>query len=146
MEHWLQPLVPLCVARTRRSSSPCVEPVEEAQDLVSYCHTTFDRLTVRQTEASLQAQTLASADVLAWSLCKGDNGVYQTESDQLYVPDYDNLRRECFELVHSDAFSGHFGIARTIVKARRHSFWHSLSKDIKVWVTSCDSCQRVKGC
>ena len=107
---------------------------------MSYCRKTFfDRL-----EANLQAQTLASVDVLAWSLHKGEDGVYQTESDQLYVPDYDNLRRECFELVHSDAFSGHFGIARTIVKARRHFFWPTLSKDIKDWVTSCDSCQRVK--
>ena len=45
MEHWLQPLVPLCVARTRRSSSPCAEPVGEAQDPVSYCRKTFfDRL------------------------------------------------------------------------------------------------------
>ena len=140
MEHWLQPLVPLCVARTRRSSSPCAEPVGEAQDPVSYCRKTFfDRL-----KASFKAQTLASADVLAWSLRKGEDGVYQTESDQLYVPDYDNLRRECFELVHSDALSGHFGIARTIVKARRHFFWPSLSKGIKDWVTSCDSCQRVK--
>ena len=95
-------------------------------------------------KASFKAQTLASADVLAWSLRKGEDGVYQTESDQLYVPDYDNLRRECFELVHSDALSGHFGIARTIVKARRHFFWPSLSKGIKDWVTSCDSCQRVK--
>ena len=107
---------------------------------MSYCRKMFfDRL-----KAGLQAQTLASADVLFCSLHKGDDGVYQTASDQLYVPDYDNLRRECFELVHSDAFSGHFGIARTIVKARRHFFWPTLSKDIKDWVTSCDSCQRVK--
>ena len=107
MKHWLQPLVPLGVAPTHRSSSPCAEPVEEAQDLVSYCRKTFfDRR-----KPGLQEQTLASADVLAWSLNKGEDGVYQTESDQLYVPDYDNLRRECFELVHSDAFSGHFGTA-----------------------------------
>ena len=37
MEHWLQPLVPLCVARTRRSSTPCAEPVEEAQAYRTTC-------------------------------------------------------------------------------------------------------------
>ena len=71
-------------------------------------------------------------------------GLFWTPDEQIVVPDYDNLRFEMFESVHSHPFSGHWGLSRTQKKARQLFFWPSLAAYLKRWCEKCDSCQRVK--
>ena len=45
------------------------------------------------------------------------DGLIWTPNERLYVPNYDNLRFECFESVHKHPFCGHYGSKRTSAKA-----------------------------
>jgi hypothetical protein len=71
-------------------------------------------------------------------------GLRWTPHEQLYIPDWDNLRFECFEAVHKHPFSGHFGGHRTQTKASQLFYWPNMARSIQAWVNECDSCQRVK--
>ena len=75
--------------------------------------------------------------------CDSD-GLYWTREEQLYVPDHDNLRKECFESVHCLPFSGHYGVNRTVKKAHQLYYWPHLAANVQYWIKRCDSCQRVK--
>ena len=71
-------------------------------------------------------------------------GLRWTTQQQLYVPDYETLRKECFESVHSMPWMGHYGTQRTQEKALQLFYWPGIKRDIKHWISQCDSCQRVK--
>jgi len=44
--------------------------------------------------------------------------------------------------LHSSPFGGHFGLKKTIEKAKERYYWPTMGKDIKSYIESCDSCQR----
>ena len=44
--------------------------------------------------------------------------------------------------LHSSPLGGHFGLKRTIEKARERYYWPTMGQDIKSYIESCDSCQR----
>ena len=71
-------------------------------------------------------------------------GLSWTLDECLLVPDFDNLRKECFESVHVHPYSGHYGNKRTLAKAKTIYFWPNMARDIEHWCATCDSCQRVK--
>lgn len=77
-------------------------------------------------------------------LKKDANGLHWTSANHLAVPGFDNLRKEMFESVHVHPFSGHYGLKRTLEKAKKLYFWPGIAADIKRWCQECDSCQRVK--
>jgi hypothetical protein len=62
----------------------------------------------------------------------------------LVVPKYDNLWKEMFESVHVHPFPGHWGLSRTLQKAKQLYQWPGVAADMKRWSRKCDSCQRVK--
>ena len=62
----------------------------------------------------------------------------------MYVPDADDLRKECFDSVHSHPFSGHYSELRTLKKGQKLFYWPAMAKDLKRWSKACDSCQRDK--
>ena len=71
-------------------------------------------------------------------------GLLWTNDDRLVVPDYDNLRYECFESVHKHPYSGHYGVNRTVRKANLLYYWPNMERNIGQWIQYCDSCQKVK--
>ena len=72
-------------------------------------------------------------------------GVMWTADDCMYGTDTcDDLRKECFDSVHSHPFSGHYGDLRTLKKDQKLFYWPAMAKDLKHWTKACDSCQRIK--
>ena len=60
----------------------------------------------------------ATADVSqqlreSMSLYTDSAGLMLTDHSQLYVPEHENLRFECFKSVHSHPYAGHYGVMRT---------------------------------
>ena len=49
-----------------------------------------------------------------------------------------------FESVHVHSFSGHWGLSRTLQKAKQLYHWPGVAADMKRWCRECDSCHRVK--
>ena len=62
---------------------------------------------------------------------------------KLYVPP-GVLRREAVRLNHDDPHAGHFGYLRTLELIRRKYYWPGISRDIKEYVDTCDTCHRIK--
>ena len=66
------------------------------------------------------------------------------QGDCIYIPDYDNLRKECFEAAHSHLWSGHFGVRKTLKRLQSAYWWPHMQHHVENWIRQCDSCQRNK--
>ena len=58
---------------------------------------------------------------------------------QLMVPS--TLRGTLLKSYHDDLPGGHQGYERTFERLKLKYWWHSMSKDTKLYVESCDVCQ-----
>ena len=75
---------------------------------------------------------------------RDEKGLCWTDNEQLWVPEDQELRKECLESVHAHPYGGHYGVARTIAKAKEIFYWPNMIEDVKKYCAECDSCQRVK--
>ena len=57
---------------------------------------------------------------------------------RLLVPRH--LRTEVLTFCHDSLFSGHMGVHRTVKKVKQRFHWPGLSKDVKVHICSCATC------
>ncbi len=80
---------------------------------------------------------------------------YSIENDLLYTVDIEGNWRLCVPSEasirtlllrehHDTPTAGHLGFDKCLEKIRRHYFWHSLTQDLKKFISSCSTCQRVK--
>ncbi|KAG1616089.1 hypothetical protein G6F44_013152 [Rhizopus delemar] len=46
--------------------------------------------------------------------------------------------------VHDAPTSGHFGLDKTLDKAKQMAWWCPMKDDVKVWLQHCEKCQRYK--
>ncbi len=53
------------------------------------------------------------------------------------------LRREAVRFNHDNPLAGHFGYLRTLELVRRKYHWPSISRDIKEYVNTCDTCHQI---
>ena len=54
------------------------------------------------------------------------------------------LRHVIFKALHGRPEGGHFGYERVHHLASQRYFWIGISIDIRDWLKSCDTCQRIK--
>ena len=52
---------------------------------------------------------------------------------------------EILKIAHDPAFSGHTGINKTTNRIKNRYYWPGWEQDVKNYVKSCETCQRVKG-
>jgi hypothetical protein len=64
--------------------------------------------------------------------------------DRLYVPDIEDIRLQILHDCHDASISGHQGWLRTYERISRNYYWPKMEKDVKSYVSTCDSCQRNK--
>lgn len=77
------------------------------------------------------------------NLIRDEQGVFWSEG-RVVVPDHDRMRWNIIHACHSSLSSGHFGVTKTLDLVNRLYWWPGIRKTIKEFVSSCDSCQRVK--
>lgn len=70
------------------------------------------------------------------------NGVYVDSFGRTFVPS--SCRTSVLRLRHSHPAAGHYGVEKTSSSIKRDFFWPKLTNDVKMFVRSCDSCQRSK--
>ena len=61
-----------------------------------------------------------------------------------YIPPIEAVKGEILRINHDDPSGGHGGQRRTLENIRRKYYWHNMHIDIKHYVRTCDTCQRVK--
>ena len=60
------------------------------------------------------------------------------------VPSDTDLKRDILYEAHNSAYSGHLGITKTQRLLERHYWWPNINSDIRQYIRTCDSCQRMK--
>ncbi|CAF1569961.1 unnamed protein product, partial [Didymodactylos carnosus] len=68
----------------------------------------------------------------------------ETRSYQLCVPSNSDLKLKILHDSHDAPVAGHFGDYKTSVLIKQSYYWPRMSRDIKKYVFSCQSCQRNK--
>ncbi|GJP80631.1 hypothetical protein CLOP_g10832 [Closterium sp. NIES-67] len=69
---------------------------------------------------------------------------YRKGSTKIWVPNYPPLRQLLLEEYHDVLYAGHFGSNKTITGIAKHYYWPHMADDVQKFVTSCDTCQRMK--
>ncbi|GJP65689.1 hypothetical protein CLOP_g22557, partial [Closterium sp. NIES-67] len=69
---------------------------------------------------------------------------YRKGSTKIRVPNYPPLRQLLLEEYHDVLYAGHFGSNKTLTGIAKHYYWPHLAEDVQKFVTSCDTCQRMK--
>jgi hypothetical protein len=77
-------------------------------------------------------------------LKRDSKGLKWTHNERLWIPDVWDLKKECNEAVHVHPYAGHYGVDRTYHKLKEIFYWPNMVEDVKHYVASCDSCQRMK--
>ncbi|CAI7767857.1 unnamed protein product, partial [Closterium sp. NIES-54] len=65
-------------------------------------------------------------------------------SGKIWVPNYALLRQILLEEFHDIPYAGHFGSNKTLAGIARYYYWPRMAADVQQFVTSCDTCQRMK--
>ena len=73
-----------------------------------------------------------------------DDGLILTKGKRIYVPSYDNLRREVMKECHDSKWAGHPGIHRTLALVGDSYYWPHLKDDVEAYVKTCLVCQQDK--
>ncbi|GJP73421.1 hypothetical protein CLOP_g4136 [Closterium sp. NIES-67] len=74
----------------------------------------------------------------------GNDIAYRKGSTKIWVPNYPPLRQLLLEEYHDVLYAGHFGSNKTLTGIAKHYYWPHLADDVQKFVTSCDTCQRMK--
>ncbi|GJP31953.1 hypothetical protein CLOM_g16451, partial [Closterium sp. NIES-68] len=69
---------------------------------------------------------------------------YRKGSTKIWVPNYPPLRQLLLEEYHDVLYAGHFGSNKTLTGIAKHYYWPHLAEDVHKFVTSCNTCQRMK--
>ena len=67
-----------------------------------------------------------------------------TKGKRIYVPSYDNLRREVMKECHDSRWAGHPGVHRTLALVSESYYWPHLKDDVEAFVKTCLVCQQDK--
>ncbi|CAI7853560.1 unnamed protein product [Closterium sp. NIES-54] len=65
-------------------------------------------------------------------------------SGKIWVPNYTPLRQILLEEFHDVPYAGHFGSNKTLAGIAKYYYWPRMVADVQQFVTSCDTCQRMK--
>src|SRR6185436_14811233 len=70
--------------------------------------------------------------------------IYLRKGQRLAIPREKEIITKVLEENHDNPISGHLGIEKTYETISRTYFWPRMNKDIKKYVSTCESCQRNK--
>ncbi|CAI7801731.1 unnamed protein product, partial [Closterium sp. NIES-54] len=62
----------------------------------------------------------------------------------IWVPNYAPLRQILLVEFHDVPYAGHFGSNKTLAGIAKCYYWPRMAADVQQFVTSCDTCQRMK--
>ena len=71
-------------------------------------------------------------------------GLVTDEVGRIFVPNNAELRTLILGENHSAPWAGHFGAEKTQALVERHWQWKGMARDVREFVRSCTSCQRMK--
>jgi len=79
-----------------------------------------------------------------YSLADGVLCIQRKDSLLVCIPANSDLRLSLLHDAHDSAIAGHFGFEKTYGHLHSRFFWPSMAKDTRLYVQTCESCQRCK--
>jgi hypothetical protein len=71
------------------------------------------------------------------------NGLWWVQ-ERICIPASPPLRLKVISMFHDPTFVGHPGREKTYEQVRRHFWWRNMEAEVRAYVKSCATCQRVK--
>ncbi|CAI7891433.1 unnamed protein product [Closterium sp. NIES-54] len=88
---------------------------------------------------------VAAIQIEGMKLLQWDHDVaLRKGSTKIWVPNYPPLRKLLLEEFHDVLYAGHFGSNKTLAGIAKVYYWPHMANDVQKFVTSCDTCQRMK--
>jgi hypothetical protein len=78
---------------------------------------------------------------------KQDGLYYMTTDEQVWrlcIPNNNELKTEFISQTHDSPIAAHPGVRRTQLAAKQWYYWSGMDDDIKLYVATCETCQRYK--
>ena len=72
------------------------------------------------------------------------DGLILTPEGRIEVPNHDILRTTILAESHDIIVSGHFGVEKTLEKVLRYWTWRGVARDVRRYVATCATCQKMK--
>ncbi|CAI7816592.1 unnamed protein product, partial [Closterium sp. NIES-54] len=119
---------------------PGAKPVSRAPYRLNASDRAVGAVLMQHHERSLQPITYLSKKLLQW---EKDLAV-RKGSGKIWVPNYAPLRQIQLEEFHDIPYAGHFGSNKTLAGIAKYYYWPRMAADVQQFVTSCDTCQRMK--
>ena len=70
--------------------------------------------------------------------------IFTTDGNRLCIPDIKELKKNILHDHHDSLTAGHFGFDKTYEAIHKLYYWPKMSRDIRKYIMSCDTCQRAK--
>ena len=99
------------------------------------------RLVAGEDQEYQRAKRLAEAGSLSWKIWQG---LVVDDRERVLVPCDAEIRTLLISEAHDAPMAGHFGMDKTLELLQRYWTWKDLRKDVRDYVRSCISCQRIK--
>jgi len=138
----------LCFLHTLSAQSPTF-PHTQAHALTAHRHAAIPTPTVPTPSPSTLLESIKKhmADKL-WSPSYRQlqrygfqDGLFYHQNKVVVPPSF---QEQVVEMIHSSPLSGHPGTRKTIELVSRDFFWPKLRKTVRKYISTCDSCIRVK--
>ncbi|EDN02416.1 hypothetical protein HCAG_00280 [Histoplasma mississippiense (nom. inval.)] len=100
----------------------------------------IDSFAAEQRE-KVKEKGMTVAENMLWTISEDD--ILRADG-RAYVPQQKALIDEIISANHDDPQGGHFGIKKSIDSIQDKYYWHGLVRDVKDYISTCDTCQRVK--
>lgn len=72
------------------------------------------------------------------------DGLLYTKGNKLFVPRWDNIRRDLLKECHDTRWAGHPGQHRTMALLGARFYWPQMKEDVESYVQTCLVCQQDK--
>ncbi|GJP50204.1 hypothetical protein CLOM_g9349 [Closterium sp. NIES-68] len=99
-----------------------------------------ERFYVKLSKSEFALERSKKRHLLQWD----SDIAYRKGSTKIWVPNYPPLRQLLLEEYHDVPYAGHFGSNKTLTGIAKHYYWPHMADDVQKFVTSCDTCQRMK--
>jgi hypothetical protein len=90
-------------------------------------------------ESCLQGSPPSNYSLVDGALC-----IQRNDLLLVCIPSNSDLRLSLLHDAHDSAIAGHFGFEKTYGHLHSRFFWPSMAKDTRLYVQTCESCQRTK--
>ena len=72
------------------------------------------------------------------------NGKIWFDNTRIYVPNNDVIQTLLISEHHDGKINAHLGVAKTIEALERNYYWPNLRAQVKLYIKTCLTCQRIK--